>query len=187
MSTARRWQVPRCQRQLIRARMIRQVVEQLQPHQHIAGLAVTSMGEAGILLDADGRPLFPILTWHDRRTQSWKDWWSARLASADLYATTGLPPDHIYSANKILWYREQYPQAFSRARTWLCLADWLTFCLTGERTTSFSMASRTMLFDVSAQAWSQDLMHLAVLPEYLMPPAMPSGQVVGTVTAHAAR
>ena len=168
------------------ARLIRQVVEQLEPSQRLAGLAVASMGEAGVLLDSDGQPLFPILTWHDRRTQPWKDWWSARLTSVDIYQITGLPLDHIYSANKILWYREHYPQTFARARTWLGLADWLTFCLTDARTTSFSMASRTMLFDVSTQTWSQDLMHLADLPEYLMPPALPSGQVVGTVTARAA-
>ncbi len=169
------------------ARLIRQVVEQLEPPQSIAGLAVASMGEAGVLVDTEGQPLFPILTWHDRRTQPWKDWWSARLTSAEIYQITGLPLDHIYSANKILWYREQYPQTFARGRTWLGLADWLTFCLTTERTTSFSMASRTMLFDVSTRSWSQDLMCLADLPEELMPPAMPSGQVVGTVTANAAR
>jgi xylulokinase len=168
------------------AQLIRQVVEQMAPHQRVAGLAVASMGEAGVLVDADGQPLFPILTWHDRRTQPWKEWWSARLTGADLYHITGLPPDHIYSANKILWYREQYPQAFARAQTWLCLADWLAFCLTGKRTTSFSMASRTMLFDLSTQAWSKDLMQLADLPVSLMPTAVPSGQLIGKVTAAAA-
>ncbi len=171
----------------VSARLIQRIVDQLHPDQHIAGLAVASMGESGVLLDSTGRPLFPVLTWHDRRTLQWKEWWSARLSATDLYRITGLPPDHIYSANKILWYRQEYPQAFAHAQTWLCLADWITFCLTGERTTSLSMASRTMLFDVSARAWSQDLMHLADIQASLMPPALPSGQLVGKVTASAAR
>ncbi len=168
------------------AQLIRQVVERIEPYQRIVGLAIASMGEAGVLLDADGRPLFPILTWHDRRTRPWKDWWSVRLSTAELYHITGLPPDHIYSANKILWYREQYPQVFARAQVWLGLADWITFCLTGERTTSLSMASRTMLFDVSARCWSQDLMRLADLSISLMPPALPSGQLIGKVMTSAA-
>lgn len=168
------------------AHLIHDVMVQLTPEQRVAGLAVTSMGEAGVLVDAAGQSLFPILTWHDRRTQPWKEWWSARLTPAEIYGITGLPLDHIYSVNKILWQREQNLPAFSRARTWLCLADWVTFCLTGERTTSFSQASRTMLFDVKARAWSDDLLRLAGLDPGLMPPALPSGYVVGQVTASAA-
>lgn len=169
------------------ARLIREVMDQLTPEQRVAGLATTSMGEAGVLVDANGRPLFPILTWHDRRTQPWKDWWSARLTHAEVYGITGLPLDHIYSVNKILWHRDQDPQAFAHAQTWLSLADWLTFCLTGERTTSLSQASRTMLFDVRARTWSEDLLRQADLPASLMPPALPSGHVVGKVTANASR
>jgi xylulokinase len=165
------------------AQLIRRIVDQLLSDQHIAGVAVTSMGESGVLLDSTGRPLFSVLTWHDRRTLHWKEWWAGRMSGTDLYRITGLPPDHIYSAHKILWYREEYPQAFARAQTWLGLADWITFRLTGELTTSLSMASRTMLFDVSAGSWSKELLRMAGLPASLMPNALPSGQVVGRVTA----
>lgn len=168
------------------AHLIRQVMDQLGSEQRVAGLAVTSMGEAGVLLDAAGQPLFPILTWHDRRTLPWKEWWRARLTQAEIYEISGLPLDHIYSVNKILWQREDDPPVFAQAQTWLSLADWITFCLTGERTTSFSQASRTMLFDVKARAWSKELLGLANLDPNLMPPALPSGQIVGQVTSRAA-
>src|SRR5581483_9369346 len=79
------------------ARLMRRVVEQLPADRRIAGVAVTSMGESGVLLDSAGEPLVPVLTWHDRRTLAWKDWWRARLSGADLYRITGLPPDHISS------------------------------------------------------------------------------------------
>ncbi|MEW5956587.1 MAG: FGGY family carbohydrate kinase [Chloroflexota bacterium] len=167
-------------------RLIREVLAQLTPEQRVAGLAVTSMAEAGVLLDAAGQALFPILTWHDRRTQPWRAWWGARLTQAEIYGITGLPLDHIYSVNKILWQRDFDPFTFARAQTWLCLADWITFCLTGERATSFSQASRTMLFDIRGRAWSDDLLRLAGLAPALMPPALPSGQIVGRVTAGAA-
>jgi len=52
----------------VSAALLRQVVESLQPGQRVAGVAVASMGEAGVLVDEAGRPLFPIMTWHDRRT-----------------------------------------------------------------------------------------------------------------------
>jgi xylulokinase len=43
--------------------LIRQLREKLPPGSHIAGLAVASMGEAGVLIDDAGAPLAPILTW----------------------------------------------------------------------------------------------------------------------------
>jgi xylulokinase len=170
----------------VSARLIRQVVDRLAPGQRVTAVAVASMGEAGVLVDVAGNPLVPILTWHDRRTLSWMDWWRERLDDADIYRITGLPLNYIYSATKLLWYREQDPLIFARPCTWLGLADWITFCLTGERTTSYSMASRTMLFDLRTRTWSEDLLRLANLPADLLPPVLPSGQVVGQVTQDAA-
>jgi xylulokinase len=169
------------------AGLIRRVTGQSPHGQAVVGVSVASMGEAGVLVDEVGQALMPILTWHDRRTLPWVDWWRARMSQADIYCITGLPLDYIYSANKLLWYREQDPHAFARARTWLCLADWITFCLSGELSTSHSMASRTMLFDVRRRAWSPDLLRLAELPADLLPPALPSGEMVGRVTPQAAQ
>jgi xylulokinase len=44
-----------------------------------------------------------------------------------------------------------------------------------------------MLFDMRRRDWSQELLGLAGLPPELMPPAFPSGQVVGIVSGEAAR
>jgi len=169
------------------ARLIRDVVDQIRSNQHVVGLAVTSMGEAGVLIDKDGKPLFPILTWHDRRTQPLKAWWKTRISAEELYQITGLPLDHIYSVNKMMWLRQQSPTIFQRCTTWLSLADWITFCLTGERTTSLSQASRTMLFDVRHRGWADSLLKMAEIPESMMPPAFPSGKVLGYVSDTAAQ
>jgi len=168
------------------ASLIRQVMDKLPGRMRVAGMAVASMGEAGVLIDRVGVPLTPVLTWHDHRTLPWVDWWRERITDHDLYEITGLPLDYIYSANKLLWHQRQDPQTFSRGRAWLCLADWVTYQLTGEITTSFSMASRTMLFDQRHREWNEDLLSLAGLPAGLMPRALPSGVVAGVVTRQAA-
>jgi xylulokinase len=166
--------------------LMRRVTDTLGPHRQVAAVSITSMGEAGVLVNGAGEPLAPILTWHDRCTTPWVAWWQKRIDEQALYAITGLPLDHIYSANKLLWHRQHDPITFARAHTWLCLSDWIIFRLTGERTTSHSMASRTMLFDVRLRAWSEELFGLANLPASLMPPAFPSGVIVGRIEGQAA-
>jgi xylulokinase len=171
----------------VSARLMRQVADQLAPEQKIAGLAVASMGESGVLVNKAGSPLAPIPTWHDHRTAGWTSWWRERLTETEIYDITGLPLDYLYSANKILWLRENAPQAFAQGQTYLCVADWITYCLTGQLTTSYSMASRTMLFDIRQRGWSDTLLRLADLAPDLMPPALPSGQLAGTVSRLAER
>jgi xylulokinase len=169
------------------ARLIRHILEKLTPGQHIAGVAVASMGEAGVLVDQAGAPLAAIMTWYDHRTLPWVDWWRERISEQDLYRITGLPLGHTFSANKLLWLRQLKPQVFAQASTWLCLADWITFRLTGRSATSYCMASRTMLFDLRSRDWSHELLRLADLPPGLLPPALPSGEIAGLVTRKAAR
>ena len=52
---------------------------------------------------------------------------------------------------------------------------------------SFSQASRTMLFDLRTHTWSEELLRLTDLPASLLPPALPSGEIIGEVTQQAAR
>jgi xylulokinase len=171
----------------VSARLVRQVIGKLAPEQKVSGLAVASMAESGVLVDEAGSPLTSIPTWYDHRTQPWTGWWGERLTETEIYDITGLPLDHLYSVNKILWLRENAPQAYSRARTYLCVADWITYCLTGQFTTSYSMASRTMLFDIHQQSWSETMLKLSDLSPDMMPSALPSGTLAGKVSRLAER
>jgi xylulokinase len=168
------------------ARLIRQVVGRLHGDQPVAGIAVASFGEAGVLVDQGGLPLSIIIPWYDRRPEKWVAWWKERLPAEEIYRITGLPLDHTYSVHKILHLREQQPGLFETGATWLCVADWITFNLTGERATSPSIASRTMMFDLNRMDWSPEILSLAKLPPGLLPPLRYSGEVVGRVTGRAA-
>ncbi|MCW5850612.1 MAG: carbohydrate kinase, partial [Anaerolineae bacterium] len=64
--------------------------------------------------------------------------------------------------------------------------DWVVYRLTGAQATPPSLAARTMAYDLSRRTWSTELLDAAGMPVSLMPPIVPSGQVVGSVTAAAA-
>jgi xylulokinase len=171
----------------VSARLIHRVLEQLPAGASIAGVCAASMSEVVVLIDHSGAPLAPILTWHDRRTTAYVPWWLERLSKRELYAVTGLPLDYIFSANKLMWYRDHTSEAFRKAATWLGAGDWITFRLSGRRATAYSHASRTLLFDVKRRTWSDDLLRLTDIPAHLMPEPVPSGVRVGEVTQKAAQ
>ena len=59
--------------------------------------------------------------------------------------------------------------------------DYLIFKLTGNYATDYSTASRTMGFDVTRRAWSEEVFAAADLDPSVMAEAHPSGTPVGTI------
>lgn len=162
--------------------LLREITGELQPRAHILSVGIASMGEAGLLLDAQGKPLTPIIAWHDSRGKESLDKWVHSFGVQHTLSITGLTPDYIYSLMKLLWLKQHEPESISRAHKWLCMMDYIIYRLTGEFATDYSIASRTMLFDIKQRDWSPEVLKFAQLDTGLFPQAYPSGTVVGQVT-----
>lgn len=151
----------------------------------VAGLAVSSFAEAGLPLDAANRPLYPIIAWYDRRSAPQAAWWETRLTVAELHTITGQRVGPSFGVNKWLWLREHEPDVAARMSKWLSTPDYLLARLTGEQATDYTMASRTLLLDQHSRDWSARLLALAELEQSHLPRLLPSGTVIGQVTAAA--
>lgn len=160
-----------------------ELVRQLGPGgaRRVAGIAVTSMAEAGVLLDRAGEAVYPAIAWYDPRTEELGRFWREQVDPYRVYEITGFPPQYIASVNKIRWIRQHHPERFERAVRWLCMADYVAWRLSGQQAMDFSLASRTMMFDIRKRAWSRELLELAALDEALLPPAVPSGTPLGRI------
>jgi xylulokinase len=167
--------------------LLRELTGMLQPEDRILSIGIASMGEAGLLLDPDGEPLTPIIAWYDARGKDMVDGWMDSFGAHRILGITGLAPDHIYSLMKLLWLKAHEPKALSRAQKWLCMMDYIIYRLTGEFATDYSIATRTMLFDINRRAWSAEIAEAAGLDLELLPAAHPGGTVVGQVTEAASQ
>jgi len=153
----------------------------------VAAVAVSSLGEAGVPLDAAGRPLAPFIAWFDPRTRPQAGRWDRLVGPERIYRITGQRMEYTLGANKWLWWREAEPRLAASARHWLSMADWILYRLSGEMVTDYTLAARTGLFDQQARAWSAELLEVAEMPAALLPPAVPGATPVGRVSAEAAR
>jgi xylulokinase len=167
------------------AAAIRAVTAQLG-ETRVCGLAIASVGEAGVPLDARGQPLYPIVAWFDERTVPQSEWWATHVGAEACYRITGLPIGHIYSLLKMIWLREHEPQAYAQMSRWLCVSDYAAYRLTGELCMGLSLASRTLAYDLRRGAWSPEMLEAAGVAPSLMPEIRPEASLVGWVTAAAA-
>jgi xylulokinase len=150
------------------------------------GLAIGSMAETGIPLDADGNPLDSIIAWFDRRSEPQAAWVESQIPISDLFRLTGQRVSPSFGITKLLWLRENRPQVFARMRTWLPLSSYILYRLTGERATDYSIASRSLLLDQNTLDWSEPLLKLAGLSSEQLPRVCAGSAAVGQLSVAAA-
>ena len=166
---------------------LREAVAQIDRPERIAGIAVASMAEAGIPLDHAGKPTSECIAWFDRRTIPQAEWLGETLGEDHLFAVTGLSLQPIFSLCKMLWLKRNEPEVFGRTVRWLNVADFIAFKLSGVEATDWSLASRTLAFDLRKLNWDDEIVDAAGVPRSLFAPAQASGVRIGGVTADAAR
>jgi len=145
----------------------------------LRSIAVASVGEAGLLVDAAGRALSPIIAWYDTRTTGALAWMLEEIGRERLFRTTGLTPDPTFSLAKLVWLKRHMAEAYAAAAGWLHVADYIAWRLTGIAATDPSLASRTMALDLEKGAWASDLMQAVGVAPALMPEIRPLGARLG--------
>ena len=109
--------------------VLRQATHQLEDANRVVGVAVASVGEAGVPLDAHGQPTYDAIAWFDQRTQPQVEWLSKTIGRDRLFAITGLSLQPIFGLCKLLWIKENQPDVFARTVRWLNMADYIAFRL----------------------------------------------------------
>lgn len=164
------------------AQAIRHVLGRLPCGENIHSVAVASMAEAGLLVDRAGRALSPIIAWFDPRTEPQVEFWKMRGLASEVEAITGLTMQAKFSLNKIMWLMEHMRDAWDRVHKWLNVADFIAFRLSGVMATDFSLATRTMAFDLAQGTWSEKILSHAGVDVEIFPQLYESGTIMGAVT-----
>ncbi|MDP9901417.1 glycerol kinase GlpK [Variovorax ginsengisoli] len=147
----------------------------------IHAIGITNQRETTLLWNRKtGQPVHHAIVWQDRRAEPL----CAKLRDAGLADTirdkTGLVIDAYFSGTKLRWLLDHVPGAQAQAErgelAFGTVDSWLIWQLTGGKVhvTDVSNASRTMLFNVHANAWDVDLLEALDIPAALLPEVKPS-------------
>jgi xylulokinase len=152
----------------------------------LAGLGVqpAAMGLSGqmhglVALDAADRVLRPAILWNDQRTAAECAEIEQRLGLDRLIVLTGNRALTGFTAPKLLWLRRHEPDVYTRIAHVLLPKDYVRLRLTGERAIDAADASGTLLFDVGARRWSDEVLDALEVPREWLPPVYESPAVPG--------
>ena len=101
-------------------------------------------------------------------------------------AITGHRISPSYSLAKLLWVRQNEPETFKKTRKVFQSKDHIVHRLTGEWSTDHSDASGTNGLDLAKLDWSARILDAAGIDRDLLPDAVPSTNVAGSITRAAA-
>jgi sugar (pentulose or hexulose) kinase len=141
------------------------------PEGRVVGIGVTSMAEAGVLLDRSGTILHPAVAWYDARGDG-----EARLLARELpdfVERTGLPASSLCTLAKLRHL------GTANAARWLNVAEWIVHRLGGRQVAELSLAGRTGLLDLDTRAAYDEALEWAALPDDLLPEPVTGGTDAG--------
>ena len=146
-----------------------------------AAISVAAQQHGLVVLGDGGEVLRPAKLWNDTESAPDTGMLLAALPGGQAgWATAcGSVPLPSFTIAKLHWLRRCEPETFRRVATVLLPHDWLTFRLTGRRTTDRGDASGTGYWSPREARYRDDLLRLvsddfdwdAALPEVLAPDA----------------
>jgi xylulokinase len=147
----------------------------------IAGLGLTGQMHGAVFLDEHGAVIRPALLWNDQRTAAECQEISDRVGARLLIAIAGNPALTGFQAPKILWLRNHEAQHYARVAQVLLPKDYIRLLLTGVSATDASDAAGTLLLDLRARDWSDDILQKLDIPRAWLPRVHEGPAVTGTL------
>lgn len=154
----------------------------------IGAVCVCGQMHGTVLIGAgDGLASDSVLLWNDKRSTPEVEAWERSRAYESYAYLTANPATPAWPAFKLQWLRDHAPEAYDAAETVLTPKDFINLRLTGVRATDWTEASASFLADARSGTWADELVSKLGLNRELLPPIHAAADIIGAVTAGAAR
>lgn len=150
-------------------------------------IGTTGMVPAIVMLDKSGKPIRNTIQQNDARAVKQIEEITERVDQEQLYALTGGYTNQQHVLPRMLWVRENEPEVFAQLSHVMGSYDYIVYKLTGELSVEMNWAVESGLFDIRSQQWLTDQMAQFGFDPAWFPQVNPSMNIVGRVSAEAAR
>lgn len=151
----------------------------------LLGVGISSAMHSLILMDERNQPMTNTIIWADNRSTEQ----SHRLRQGkgkEIYLRTGTPIHPMSPLSKILWFKEQVPELFSKAAKFISIKEYLLFQWFGEYVTDYSIASATGLFHLKQLDYDEEVLNLLGITKQQLSTPVPTTHILKGLRKEAA-
>lgn len=151
----------------------------------LAGIGITNQRETTVVWDRrTGRPIYNAIVWQSRQSLAICERLEAGGHASLVREKTGLLIDAYFSGSKIRWILDNVAGVRARAERGELLFgtidSWLIWNLSGGlHVTDVSNAARTLLFDIHARRWDDELLRMLDIPRSMLPEVRSCSEIYG--------
>jgi len=154
----------------------------------IEAIAACGQMHGTVLVDAAGqltRQTVPL--WNDKRTLDIVHRFEAAHEPNSYLSESGNPPTPAWPGFKLAWLKVHDPEAYEKAAFVIMPKDYVNLRLTGEIAMDSGDASCSFLMNPATRRWSDHMINLLGIDSSKLPPIREPLDILGNVTAAAAR
>jgi xylulokinase len=144
----------------------------------VEAIGLSVHGEAVTAVDANGHSLRPMILGMDTRTVPQNEWLVGKFGAEELFKWTGMPVHTINTLPKLLWIKQNEPVVWKKAASFMLVEDFMIYKMTGQAAISKCLASRTQLYDLHRDGWSEAIFQELELGPERFSRVLPSGTAV---------
>lgn len=149
--------------------------------QEICAIGLTGQMHGSVFLDSQQKVIRRAILWNDQRTSKECEQVTEAIGREKLISIAGNPALTGFQAPKILWLRNNEPEAYAKLDKVLLPKDFIRLKLTGELATDCSDAAGTLLLDLKKRDWSSEILDRLEIPVSWLPKVYEGSQVTGNL------
>lgn len=159
-------------------RVIRACAQALENKGDIAAITVSSFGESFVAIDRNGCALDDIRMYFGNSESAAFDELIRRVGAERFMRICRILPDPSYSLAKMIYTMRIAPRPVWK---FMFVAGYICQKLCGCAATDVSLACRTLLYDVEAGFWSNELLEESGIAREQLPEVVQPGTALGTI------
>ena len=101
------------------------------------------------------------------------------MSKDEMYDRTGIQFMDFNTVFQLLSLRKNRPELLDRADKLLFMPDLLTYMLTGEKVSEYSIATTSQMVNIETQTWDKDILKALDIPERILCNIVPAGSKTG--------
>lgn len=146
-----------------------------------ASVGIDTWGVDFVLLNKNGARLGDAVCYRDNRTEGMDKFVDAVISPEQLYARTGIQKQMYNTIYQLMSVKQETPELLEQADTLLFMPEYLTYRLSGQKVSEYTIATTGQLINLETKTWDDELLDMLGYPRHLFGKLVPPGTKVGNL------